>query len=112
MELTDDDLVRLYRDGDADAFDALFDRYHVPVFNFARMMLGSADGADVVMQETFLAVVRSAASYRGRGLFRAWVMRIARNQCLNRMRAEQTRRRILAEGGVGQRNPKEHEPHQ
>ena len=71
MNLTDDDLVRMFRDGDADAFDALFDRHHAPVFNFARMMLGAADGADVIMQETFLAVARSAGSYRGEGRFRA-----------------------------------------
>ena len=100
MELADDDLVRMYREGDADAFDALFDRYHAPVFNFARMMLGGADGAEVVLQETFLAVARSAGSYRGDGRFRPWVMRITRNLCLNRLRAERTRRRILAEDGT------------
>ena len=100
MELADDDLVRMYRDGDADAFDALFDRYHAPVFNFARMMLGGADGAEVVLQESFLAVARSAGSYRGEGRFRPWVMRITRNLCLNRLRAERTRRRILAEDGT------------
>jgi hypothetical protein len=39
MEFTDDDLVAMYRDGDPDAFEVLFDRYHAAVHGFARMML-------------------------------------------------------------------------
>ncbi|MCK4374347.1 MAG: sigma-70 family RNA polymerase sigma factor [Candidatus Brocadiae bacterium] len=99
--LSDDELVRMYREGDADAFDTLFDRYHTSVYNFARVMLNGPEGAEEVMQEAFLAVARTAKTYTPRGLFRPWLMRIVRNLCLNRLRTERLRRRVLAEGGIG-----------
>ena len=34
--------MQLYLDGDADAFDTLFDRHRAPVCNFACVMLGDA----------------------------------------------------------------------
>ena len=97
IDLTDDDLMRLFGDGDADAFDALFDRYHASVFSVARMILRDAAGAEDVLQETFLAVARSADRYEPRGRFRAWLLRITRNRCLNRMEAQRARRRVVAE---------------
>jgi RNA polymerase sigma-70 factor (ECF subfamily) len=109
-ELLDDDLMRMVRDGDADAFDALFDRYRGPVYNFARMMLSAADGAEDVLQETFLAVARTARRYEPRGRFRAWLMRIARNLCLNRIEGERVRRRAMRAGGLGLAEPPSREP--
>ena len=96
-EMTDDDLMRLYQQGDADAFDVLFDRYYVSVYNFARSVLGNGVEADEILQETFLAVARSAASYVGRGKFRAWLMRIVRNRCLNQLAAVRARREVLGD---------------
>ena len=90
--VSDDDLMRLYRDGDADAFDTLFDRHYVSAYNFARTILGCANEAEDVLQETFLAVAQKADSYDGRGQFRAWLMRIVRNRCLNRLESRRARR--------------------
>jgi len=98
--LADDDLVLMFREGDVDAFDALFDRYHVPVYNFARAMLGHRDGAEDVLQEVFLAVARAAKAYDPRGRFRSWLFRLARNHCLNRIQSERLRRRVIAESGL------------
>ena len=44
--LTDEDLIRMVRDGDADAFDVLFIRHHIGVYNFACTMLGSTQAAE------------------------------------------------------------------
>jgi DNA-directed RNA polymerase specialized sigma24 family protein len=46
--LTDDDLVRLFREGDADAFDTLFDRHYLRVHNFAQAMLGDGEAEEVL----------------------------------------------------------------
>jgi len=92
---SDDDLMRMHRDGDADAFDVLFDRYHAAVYGFARAMLNGTRGADDVLQDTFLAVARAADDYTPRSRFRAWLLRIARNNCLNRLRAEHRRREAM-----------------
>lgn len=98
--LTDDDLIRMYHEGDADAFGVLFDRHYASVYHFARTMLGDAGGAEDVLQETFLAVARAGRSYTPRGRFRAWLMRIVRNRCLNRIASQRARRAALAETGL------------
>jgi len=98
-DLSDDQLFLMYREGDAEAFETLFDRYRASVYNLAAVMLDGLEGAEEVMQDTFMAVLRAAESYEPRGLFRAWLMRIARNICLSRMRAEKVRRRVIVESG-------------
>ena len=94
-DVSDDDLIRMYRAGDADAFDVLFDRHHVSVFNFARVMLRQTQDAEEVMQETFLAVARSARTYTPRDRFRPWLLRIVRNRCLNRLEARRVRQAAI-----------------
>lgn len=98
-EFDDDDLVRMYRDGDADAFDALFDRHHATAWRFARAILGDGDGAREVLQESFLAVARTARTYTPRARFRSWLLRIVRNRALNLLAAEKRRREALAARG-------------
>ncbi len=104
-DITDDELIRMYRNGDAEAFDTLFDRYHASVYHFARTMLGDSEGPEEVLQETFLAVARTADRYTPRDRFRAWLMRIVRNRCLNRIESRRVRRAVLAEGGWGMVEP-------
>jgi RNA polymerase sigma-70 factor (ECF subfamily) len=99
--LTDDDLFLMFREGQADAFDVLFDRHYVSVYNFARTMLRDASAAEEVLQETFLAVARAARTYEARGTFRTWLLRIARNRSLNRLDAQRARRQVLADDPAG-----------
>ncbi len=99
-ELTDDDLVRMYREGDADAFDALFGRHHRSAYAFAWTMLRRREAAEEVLQEAFVAVARTARDYVPKGRFRPWFMRIVRNMCLNRLTAERRRNQAFAEGGL------------
>ncbi len=98
--LSDDDLIRMYADGDADAFDALFDRHYASVYGFARTVLGDTGGPEDVLQESFLAVARAARSYRPAGRFRPWLMRIVRNRCLSHLAADRARRAAMAESGL------------
>jgi RNA polymerase sigma-70 factor (ECF subfamily) len=108
--ITDDELVLLYRNGDADAFDTLFDRHYASVYNFARMMLRNREEAEDVLQDAFLAVVRTARRYEPRGSFRTWLMRIARNLCLNRIQAARARRRVAGQGGIELLDPPSSDP--
>ena len=95
-DLSDDELMLLYQDGKLDAYEVLFDRHRGPLFNYAAWLLRDRTTAEDVMQDVFLQVARNAATYEPRGRFRAWVMRMARNRCLNILASEATRRRALA----------------
>lgn len=85
---------RLLR-GDLRAFDALYDRHARPLHGFIRRMLGDAHEAEDVLHEAFVAMLRE----RGRDevvSLRAWLYRVARNLCLNRLRARRRGERALA----------------
>jgi len=109
-DLSDDELVLLYRDGDAEAFEVLFDRYRAPIYNFACTMLNNAAKAEDILQETFLGVARAAKSYEPRGRFRTWLFRIARNMCLNAVESERLRRAAASESRLILLDPPSDEP--
>lgn len=64
--------------GDAAAFHALVTRYRGRVYHLALAITGDRAAAEDALQETFLAVHRSAASFAG-AAFRAWLFTIARH---------------------------------
>ena len=109
-DLSDDELLLMYANGDPEAFDTLFDRHRTPVYNFACTMLNDFARAEDVMQETFLSVARAAKKYEPRGRFRTWIMRIARNQCLNRIESERRRRAAMADSSLDFIVPPSSEP--
>jgi len=74
------------RQGDGAALELLFRRYVNRVFGFAHAMLRNREEAEEVVTDTFIRVFRFAADVRGQGSFESWLLRIARNQCLDRLR--------------------------
>ncbi len=93
-------LVRLQDANDVAAWDDFAELYGPVVY---RVALGkgfqSADAEDLV-QEVFLAVSLSLNQWlarEDRGAFRAWLIRIARNEAIDRMRERATR--SLGRGG-------------
>jgi RNA polymerase sigma-70 factor (ECF subfamily) len=99
--LTDDDLFLMFREGQAEAFDVLFDRHYVSVYNFARTMVREPGAAEEILQEAFLAVARAVKTYEPRGAFRTWLLRIVRNRCLNRLEAQRARQGLVTDGAAG-----------
>lgn len=66
--------------GDQDAVGVLIRRYVRPVTLFAEQIMGDRDDAEDVAEETFLIVMRQAASVDPRrGTFRSWLYGIARS---------------------------------
>src|SRR6266576_2502971 len=85
----DQQLIRLIRDGDRDAFSALYQRHHRSVFAFALHMSGDRQAAEDVMQETFTGLMQSARRYDAeRAPVLAFLLGIARNHVLRRLRYE------------------------
>lgn len=69
-----------------DSFELLVARHQDAVFRFARVITGSHEDAEDVLQETFLAAYRGAASYRGESSVRTWLLVIARNAAFRMVR--------------------------
>jgi RNA polymerase sigma factor (sigma-70 family) len=84
--LSDDRLVALIRDGNTNAFEALYDRHHTTILSFCRHILGCADEAEDAVQQTFLAAYNDLVSSGKDIHLRAWLFTIARNRCLSIVR--------------------------
>lgn len=75
---TDAELLEAWRLGDDTAGNALFERYFEPLFRFFR---GKADdAAEDLVQQTFLALVRSTSGTTEVANFRAYVFTAARSK--------------------------------
>ena len=79
MAPDDAELIRSYRAGDPDAFEALVRRYQRPLATYLYRMTGSRAAADDLFQETFLRVLRGLPGYDERGKFSSWLFGIATN---------------------------------
>ena len=76
-------------DGDARAFEVIFDRHAGPAFSLAYRMCGRRALAEEIVQEAFISLWRSAARYdRSRGSVRSWVLRVVHNRAIDAFRRE------------------------
>lgn len=74
--------------GDRDAFRGLFERYNPRLLYYLRHRFDHASGAEDVLQDVWLTVVRKVATLDQPGAFKAWIYRIARNHAISRLRRE------------------------
>ena len=81
-------LVDLARGGDVAAFEQLYRRFERPVFNLAWRMLGDADAAREILQDSMLKVFQRIGQYRSDAPFWAWLRQIATNEALMRLRRD------------------------
>jgi RNA polymerase sigma-70 factor (ECF subfamily) len=83
------------RAGDESAFRELTDPYRRELLVHCYRILGSAQDAEDLVQETLLAAWRGIEQFQGRASLRTWLYRIATNRCLNALRDAGRRPREL-----------------
>jgi RNA polymerase sigma-70 factor (ECF subfamily) len=86
LAISDDELVLRAQAGSVAAFDELIARHQDRVFALAFRILGNAEDAADVQQETFVKVWVSIGKFRGSAAFSTWTHRITVNLCLSRKR--------------------------
>jgi RNA polymerase sigma-70 factor, ECF subfamily len=92
LDVPDDgELLRSLLNGDDQALTTLYRRRQGAVYRFALQMSGSAALAEDVTQEVFMTIIKGSAQYDPeRGSVKAFLMGIARNHVLRRLRYQQT----------------------
>jgi RNA polymerase sigma-70 factor (ECF subfamily) len=75
---------------DSGAFEALVRRHQGPVYNFCFRMLGQAEDAADVAQETFVQLYSHLAQLDEREPIAPWLFRVARNRCIDIIRRRRT----------------------
>ena len=87
----DEVLLSRAREGDAEAFSTLTERYRRELHVHCYRLVGSVADAEDLVQDTLLAAWRGIGAFAGRASLRTWLYRIATNRCLNAMRDRQHR---------------------
>ena len=91
MQATDQELVRLFTQGDSAAFEELVKRHEQRIYNLSLRMLGRPEDARDATQETFLAALRKLPSFRGDSALSTWLHRVAVNSCYDILRRRKRR---------------------
>jgi len=74
--VNDELLMLALSKGSSDAFTELFSRYKQPIYGFFLRRVSESAHAEELTQETFLALLRAAARYEPRALFRTYLYAI------------------------------------
>lgn len=92
------ELMRGVIAGDEEAMRALYRRFARPVFGMGLRILGTREGAEELAQDVFLAAWRKASRWDpARGRLSTWLMTIAHNMAVDRLRREGRRRAMVLE---------------
>ena len=82
-----DALVDRARQGDADAFGLLYDRFQPEIVRYLAHRVGDPDTAEDLAQQVFLKAWQAIPRYEARGVpFKAWLYRMAHNQMVDHFR--------------------------
>lgn len=103
----DEDLIERVHEGDARAFEVIFDRHADALFSLAYRMCGRRAIAEDVVQEALLSVWRSGGRYdRARGSVRSWLLAVVHNRAIDAFRHEVTRTsRDVSDDGIAEWMP-------
>ena len=88
------DLVERARTGDASAFTRLVEKYERKIFRLARNITQNDEDAEDVLQETFMKAYSNLDSFQGQSKFYTWIVRIAVNEALMKLRKRKSDRTV------------------
>ena len=84
--------------GDKACFARLVEKHKSSVFGLCYRLVGSTDEARDAAQEAFVRAYTSIGDFDARQPFGAWVLRIARNHCIDLLRRRRPTLRLSSEG--------------
>ena len=87
-ELTDEQLMLRYRDGDSRAFEMLYTRYKQPLFRFMQHQCGNAAIAEELFQDVWMNLIKARERYEVTASFKTFVYRMSHNRLIDHYRRQ------------------------
>ncbi len=87
-------LVAEAKEGNAEAFTVLVNQYERNIFRLALNITSNKEDAEDVLQETFLKAYTHLGRFQGNSRFYTWVVRIAVNESLMKLRKRRSDRQV------------------
>jgi RNA polymerase sigma factor (sigma-70 family) len=88
LDLTDNELIQSFQEGNTRAFDALLDRHQERIYNTILFMVKDSYLAEDLIQEIFIKIIDNLKQrkYNEEGKFLPWALRISHNFCVDHFR--------------------------
>jgi len=93
----DSQTLRKFYEGDAQVFNTLMQEYQQPLYYYLYRMVGNAEDAQDLLQETFVKAYTKRKSFRGDAQVQTWLYSIAGNLAKNHLRWRSIRRFVNVE---------------
>ena len=93
-------LVAQSREGDTAAFGELVRRYEGKIFRLAQHVTQNREDAEDVLQETFMKAYEHLDQFQGNSKFYTWIVRIAVNQALMKLRRRKTDKSVSLDENI------------
>src|SRR5207244_13597050 len=87
-------LVQAVKSGDVSAFEELVRRYDRNVFRIAQHITQNREDAEDVVQDAFLKAYSNLEQFQGQSKFYTWLVRIAVNEALMKLRRRRPERTV------------------
>ena len=101
---SDEDLMLRYRDGDAAAFDLLYERHRTGLYRFILRQCPHRGEVDEIFQDVWMNLINARARYQPSAKFRTFLFQIARNRVIDIVRRSRDDRMLSIDddhGGTG-----------
>ena len=105
-DISDEDLVRQFHDGNEDAFRLLVERNQDKVRSIILYTLNRNDVVDDIAQDVFIKVYKGLDNFRFDSKFYTWLYRITVNKCRDELRKRRWKRFIPLNHSSGNEEPK------
>ena len=93
-------LVTEAKAGNYSAFEELVNRYEKKIYRLGMNITGSPEDAEEVLQETFLKAFQHLPDFREDSRFYTWIVRIAVNEGLMKLRKRRSAKSVPIEDAV------------
>ena len=93
-------LVTSARSGDVQAFETLVSKYDRQIFRIAQHITQNREDAQDVVQDAFLKAYEKLDQFQGNSKFYTWLVRIAVNESLMRLRKRRTGKMVSIDDDI------------
>jgi RNA polymerase sigma factor (sigma-70 family) len=90
-------IIREVLNGNKAAYEKIIRKYNQQLFRVGVAYLGSEDGVEDVMQNTYLKAYRHLSQFKADAAFNTWLVRIMINECKQALRKRENERKFLKE---------------
>lgn len=84
--VTDEQLIYSYQEGDSKAFEVLYGRYKNAIYHYFFHQVQSSGTADELHQEVWLNIIKSSTHFKQQSSFKTWLYKVAHNRLVDHYR--------------------------